>query len=144
MATRKTDWPKRLTDYLISVQDAPFEYGNFDCLCFVAGAIEAMTGVDIMADFRGRYTSHLQAMRIAKSVYGTSNVPDTLAAMMCQRGWQALSPLLAQRGDVVLVRINDRIVCGIIHPSGKEAVAITNEGLWRFSLKNVKRAWGIR
>ena len=145
MATRKPDWPTRLTKYLVDNQYTPFEYGRFDCLCFIAGAIAVMTGVDIMADFRGTYRSHSQAMRIARRTYDAVDVDSTLNAMMEQRGWRERMPLRAQRGDVVLVPINSGdLACGIVHPNGRETVIVTNEGLWRTPLQNAVRAWGIQ
>jgi hypothetical protein len=54
---RYRDWAPRLNAYLIEVQGNQFELGVFDCCTFAAGAIEAMTGVDHMAEFRGAYDS---------------------------------------------------------------------------------------
>lgn len=55
--TRRPDWPVRLNQYIVSVRDRPFAYGNYDCCIFVAGAIEAMTGEDPMTEYRGQYDS---------------------------------------------------------------------------------------
>lgn len=41
---RLPDWQKRLNQYLIEVSGQPFNYGTLDCVQFVAGAVEAMTG----------------------------------------------------------------------------------------------------
>jgi hypothetical protein len=141
---RLLGWADRLRNYLLAQQDTPFAYGSFDCLSFAAGAVEALTGINIMARFRGTYTTHLGAMRIAHRVYGCRTVPDVLAAMMQEQGWSEVPPTFAQRGDVVLVAINDDLVVGIMHPNGREAVITTNQGLWRVPLSSVRRAWKIQ
>jgi len=141
---RVDGWEDRLRSYLLDHQDTPFSYGSFDCLSFAAGAAHSITGVDIMARFRGQYGTHLGAMRIARRVYGCRTVPDVLAEMMHEHGWLEVSPAFAQRGDIVLVAINDDLIVGVLHPNGREAVITTNQGLWRVPLASVRRAWKVQ
>lgn len=62
--TRLRDWPERLDALLRSRAARPFEWGRNDCCTFVADAIEAMTGRDVMESVRG-YSTALQAQRLA-------------------------------------------------------------------------------
>jgi hypothetical protein len=140
---RLPGWEDRLRIYLRDHQDTPFAYGSFDCLSFAAGAVALLTGTDIMAPFRGKYSTHTGAMRIARRVYGSRTVPEVLAAMMQQHGWKEISPMFAQRGDIVLVEFNRDRMVGILHPNGREAVITTDKGLWRVPLLSVRRAWKI-
>ena len=55
--TRLPDWRPRLVDYLNRVRAEPLSYGSHDCALFAAGAVEAMTGADLAAPYRGRYTT---------------------------------------------------------------------------------------
>lgn len=54
--TRLPDWQARLSDYLAASHSAAFVPGTLDCALFAAGAIEAQTGVDLAADWRGYAT----------------------------------------------------------------------------------------
>jgi hypothetical protein len=140
---RYHDWSSRLHAYLEANQNTPFAYGTFDCLSFAAVAVESMTGMDIMAPFRGRYTTHLGAMRIAKRTYGVATVPEVVAAMMTEHGWAEVPQAFAQRGDLCLVSHSDDLIVGIIHSNGREAIITTNQGLWRVPRTCVQRAWKI-
>lgn len=53
---RLPDWRPRLSAYLIEVASKPFAYGSHDCALFVAGAVQAMTGHDPAAAFKGQYS----------------------------------------------------------------------------------------
>lgn len=55
--TRLPDWRRRLAVYLNQSAAEPFEPGKADCALFAAGCIEAMTGTDPAAEFRGRYST---------------------------------------------------------------------------------------
>ena len=48
---RHVDWGCRLNQYLNKIKDKPFRMGRHDCCTLVAGAVEAMTGEDPMADW---------------------------------------------------------------------------------------------
>src|SRR3990172_421857 len=74
---RRPDWPVRLNQYILAVRDRPFAYGEYDCCIFVAGAIEAMTGVDHMAEFRGHYDS-VETGRQALRAIGHGTLLKTL------------------------------------------------------------------
>lgn len=66
--TRLSDWRSRLSRYIESVRADPFVWGESDCACFAAGAVEAMTGADPMADFRGAYSSPSDGRRLLRSL----------------------------------------------------------------------------
>ena len=52
---RLYNWESRLTAYITAVARDGFVYGRHDCALFAAGAVQAVTGTDPGADFRGRY-----------------------------------------------------------------------------------------
>jgi len=94
---RREDWPLRLNAWLDSVRVRPFVWGEFDCALGAADAVEAMTGVDYAVEFRGAYFSKRNAARLLAERGG-------LEALVTQALGAPLDvPLLAQRGDVVLV-----------------------------------------
>lgn len=93
---RLPNWEERLSAYIQSVYTRPFRFGQHDCILFSASAAEAMTGVDIAADFRGRYQDKKGAAAILKS-QGEGTLLRTLDAVLDRR-----KPSRARRGDFVM------------------------------------------
>lgn len=60
---KKEDWRFCLTEYLEGKKCQNFKYGYNDCALFAAGAIEAMTGEDIAANYRGKYSTYIGGLR---------------------------------------------------------------------------------
>jgi hypothetical protein len=73
MQQRLSDWEQRLSDYLLSKRREPFEYGKHDCAHFVAGAVEAITGENPMAEITKDYKSEIGSLRVLKEL-GFDNV----------------------------------------------------------------------
>jgi len=65
---RKSTWEQELSDYLISKRDLPFQYGSHDCAHFVAGAVEAVTGENPMAEITDIYDSQIGSLRVLKGL----------------------------------------------------------------------------
>ncbi len=63
---RLPDWKPRLMRYLEHAARRPFKEGEHDCALFLAGGVEAMTGEDYAAPYRGRYSTTLGGLRILK------------------------------------------------------------------------------
>jgi hypothetical protein len=99
--TRFGNWPSRLFDFVAERWEAPFVWGENDCVLFAADAVLAITGGDLAAQHRGTYDSALGAARLLKELGGIESLP--VAA-----GLEEVPPLMAQRGDVVLVDQEER------------------------------------
>jgi hypothetical protein len=97
---RKEDWPEILAAYLHERRTMPFVWGSNDCCLFSADAILAMTGIDTMADYRGKYNSALSAVRLFKAGGGI----EACAAASCKASSfdERANINFAQRGDLVL------------------------------------------
>ena len=118
--TRKTEgWQTRLAAYLHEVGREGFAYGAHDCALFAAGAVQAMTGIDLAADWRGRYTSLRGGLRVLRAAGYADHValaaahfptvdrprPGDLAVMQTLEG-----PALGiVQGALVYLRGPDRI-----------------------------------
>ena len=89
-------WRNRLTDFLRDNHARPFVPGRWDCAIWAAGAVEAMTGEDLMRGFRGYRTipegkRKLQAKGFEDHVaYVASLLPE-------------VPPAFAQPGDVAVL-----------------------------------------
>lgn len=92
---RLPDWEERLGAYINQVRDAPFRYGEHDCILHSARAVEVMTGTDIAAGYRGEYDSQAGAAAILKAK-GQGTLLRTLDATLERR-----KPSRARRGDLV-------------------------------------------
>ena len=90
---RRSNWPEALDAFIASRRERPFRYGPNDCARFAAGAVEAQTGVNLMAGMR--YASKAGADRLIESEGGL------LAALRARL--PLIPPAQAGRGDVGLV-----------------------------------------
>lgn len=107
---RHPDWPTRLAAHLASVKALPFAWVHNDCCTFAAGAVRAITGVDHMAPYRGKYFTRTGATRMLAKAGGLQSWVN-----ICL-GEPLPTPALAGRGDVVLFEM--------VAPHGPQALGI--------------------
>jgi hypothetical protein len=155
--TRQPHWATRgLHAFLLARARAPFVWGANDCALFAADAIEAMTGVDIAADFRGKYHDEASALALIHSITGGSTVADAAAYCAAQHGlveWtqpdpgtpgsRLPAPLLARRGDLVVLPDAGRIIAGVVHLNGRDVAVVGEAGLKRLPSAGITRAWHV-
>jgi hypothetical protein len=136
---RVDNWPARLYEVIERNRQVDFAWGTTDCFCFAADCVLAITGCDFLKDYRGRYSDQETAEQfIAK--YG--NVEDALGALLEPLAAIETPVLLAQRGDVAVLEINGKLVCGIWE--GRFALApMPNRGLSEVHKEFVKKIWRV-
>jgi hypothetical protein len=143
--TRTPHWATReLHDFLLARAKELFAWGKNDCSLFAADAIQSFTGVDLASDFRGKYTDEASAMALVQKVTGTATIEA--AALWCAQKHALVEyqhPLMAKRGDLVLVQDSGRLISAIIHLSGRHAVTVGEDGLKRLLITQVKRSWAV-
>lgn len=149
--TRMEHWATRsFHDFLLSRAKLPFAWGSNDCALFAADAVLAITGTDIAADFRGKYTDEKSAGALIETVTGRTAIED--AAAYCAKKASLVEwvdkdgkplPLFAKRGDLVVVEDGGRFIAGVIHLSGRHAVSVSEAGLVRIPISKVVRAWQV-
>ncbi|MDF0543328.1 hypothetical protein PX699_13300 [Sphingobium sp. H39-3-25] len=135
MIERISTWEQALSEYLASVADREFLWGEHDCALHAANAILAMTGHDIAAPFRGRYSTAAGSARALKR-YGAGTLEATFDALLPTR------PVgYARRGDVVM-HDGGVGVCVGSHAAfvGREG---EREGLVMIPRADWTRAWGV-
>ena len=143
---RSPSWAtKELHDFLRQRADAPFAWGKNDCCLFPADAIRAMTGVDVAAEFRGRYATATGAQWAIRRIAGGKTVGDAAAWCARQHGLPELpNPRFAQRGDLVtLLNADGREMAGIVGLRGHELVTVGEAGLVVFGVEQARRAWRV-
>ncbi len=96
---RRDNWEAALRARVELARDRLFEWGANDCALFAADCVEAITGFDLAAAFRGKYTTAAGARRMLMR-YGEGSLEATVTALL----GAPVAPALARRGDVVLFR----------------------------------------
>src|ERR1700735_5391711 len=129
-ADRAEHWATRAYhDFLKARANEPFAWGAQDCALFAADGVLAITGVDIAADFRGKYDDEASAFAAIKTIAGGSTVEDAAVYCATKHGLPEWShPLRAQRGDLVVLEDAGRIIAGLIHLNGRHIVAAGDNG----------------
>lgn len=93
---RLDDWPTRLAEFIEARRERAFSRGVSDCCMFVADAIEAMTGNDPAARWRGLYSTDKGAYRLLRDNGGVVGLCSLVLG-------SPIPSALAGRGDVVLI-----------------------------------------
>jgi hypothetical protein len=140
MLQRKPDWQSALSEYVIACAQQPFRYGAMDCGLFVAGAMEAMTGVDVAAELRGKYTNRTQAFEAIRRACGRKSMGAIADHLAAKFGIEEVAILSAWRGDAVQSRTGR---LGIVAMHGTEILTPAKFGLLRLPLEHAVRAWRI-
>lgn len=135
LPARRPDWRGRLATYLAGLAGAPFRPGHHDCALFAAGAVEAMTGADLAADYRGTYRT-IKAGRDALAAVGyASHV--ALVADYCPE----VPAALAQVGDLAALPGDGGDALGIIQ--GGAVYVLTPSGLALVNRLHITKAFRV-
>jgi hypothetical protein len=124
-------WEEALSDYISNKRDEPFQYGVNDCCMFAAGAVEAMTGVDPMEEFKGTYSDLRGSIKVLKEI-GEGDLETTLDSK-----FEEVAISHAQRGDLAFF---DESV-GVI--MGSFAYFVSDEGLERIPREMWEKCWSV-
>ena len=140
MTTRHDDWPDRLAAFLEARRRAPFAWGTNDCVTFAADGVKQLRrdAVDIIAADRGAWATEDEAETLLASRGGLETALADLAAVA---DLPQVSPLLAARGDLVLARVGNQVLAGLVNGS---TIAVTGaEGLQFVPARMAFRAWKV-
>ena len=130
---RKNEWQQDFAAFVKSRWAMPFEWGRNDCCLFAADAVEAMTGVDCAAVYRG-YATALEAQRICDRAGGIS-------ARVTEALGEPVPPLRAAIGDPVLVMNEGRELLAICN--GTSVLAPGKLGIAVLGMESAIAAWKI-
>ncbi|MDB5658307.1 MAG: hypothetical protein JWS10_922 [Cypionkella sp.] len=119
---RYPDWKLRLIDYVGVCANLPFEYGQHDCALFAAGAVDAMTGIDLAADWRGQYSTLKSGLRAIKR----AGYADHLA--FASAHFEAIAIAFAAPGDLAVIDGPEGAVLGVVQGEGIYVLALSGLG----------------
>lgn len=133
---RLPDWRPRLWQYLQSISALPLRPGAHDCALFVAGAVQAMTGTDIAAPYRGHYKSFKAGFKLLAD----GGYADPHAFLSAH--FVPLHPAMAHEGDIMVLRDGRRLALGLLQ--GDAIYVLMPERLGLRPRSAAKRAYHLR
>jgi hypothetical protein len=145
LISRKPNWETLLHNFLEGRKAAPFAWGANDCALFAADAVNAMTGTDLGASYRGKYTTQAGANSQMQTICGSSDAL-ALATHLCSSAGFAQWPNVgfARRGDVIVLANPDGShSLGIVSLNGVQALFVTTTGLQRMRTRSCVAAWKV-
>lgn len=141
--TRLPCWQCSLARFLIDNQNRPFAYGSFDCGLFVSDAILAMTGADLAAPFRGKYTSRAELLPLIRQYAGARSLRALAERITSDYQMPEVPILRAQRGDLVLLKRARDYSLGLVDLNGRDIVVAFAHELRRLPIARASRAWRV-
>lgn len=143
--TRRPDWPARLHDFVDAVKRNAFDWVSLNCAeHWAAGAVLAMTDVDIAASYRGRYKTAKGAAQMMKGK-GFDNLADMLAAHLPEITGVDGEPFVggASLGDIAAIPKDDAFgfTLGIVN--GEMILVLGETGMGMVPLFSATRAFRV-
>lgn len=132
---RQPDWHARLVEYLHGARVRPFQFGQHDCSLFAADCVAAMTGNDMAADWRGRYSTMRGGLRVLRK----AGFDDHIA--LAASRFPEVAPLMAQPGDLAVVPTDDGPALGVVQ--GEAVYVLGPHGLGLVSILSASRAFRV-
>lgn len=132
---RLPDYVSRLFDLIAIKENAAFDYGKNDCTLFGADVVLAQTGIDLAANYRGKYRTRTGGYRILKREGYVSHVN------ILEKHFEEIPVALAQIGDLGVVETETGISIVVI--LGRIAAGLSESGLVRFDVFECKRAFKL-
>lgn len=134
---RLYNWETRLALYITRVAREGFAWGRHDCALFAAGGVEAVTGTDPAAAWRGRYDSLAAGLRLIRA----AGHADHIAAADVM--FPAVPPAMVLPGDLAVVEAEDGApALGIVE--GQLIYVLRPDDLGLVTIEQASRLLGVR
>ena len=92
-----------IDSYMLECHSRKFKWGVFDCFLFAAGAVQAKTGIDYMADLRG-YGDETSAAILLMDRFETLNLRDVFMDVASAAGAKEVAHIQqCVNGDIACV-----------------------------------------
>jgi hypothetical protein len=150
---RLDGWEGRLFDYLKDAAPRPAKWGRNDCVLFACDAVEAMTGVDLVAEIRGKYKSRAGAVLEIAAVAGRRSsvvgewkpsLEEAIEVVAAEFGLQEIAPAFARRGDLLIAdRENEGPTLGIVDFDGVHGLFAGKRHVERVPVLKCRRALAV-
>lgn len=131
---RLKNWPSRFAALEASARLYEYAWGVHDCCLWAADAVEACTGMDPAAAWRGTYTDVAGAAVVMRRLGGLRRVGAMAGS--------AIDPRFAIPGDVgLLVMAGSRPRLAVC--SGFGWLSLVDRGLTASPVDSARYAWGV-
>lgn len=134
---RVEGWESRLATVFAEWREKPFQWGESDCLMWVAAVGLAITGEDFGSKYRGRYKTPRGAFRKLRKT------PEAHLDSLCDRCVEGH----ARRGDLALIpQPEDRFfkgVCAVVGMNGRTLWTPTESGLVQRPMSDGEVFWRV-
>lgn len=136
--TRLPDWRSRLAAEMDRQRRDPHAWGSHDCaLGLAAGAVEAISGVDVAAPWRGRYTTPLGAARLLRKG-GFDGVGDMVASVLPE-----IATAFANVGDIGVIDADGPVPEALCVVDFSGLIVMTESGHGRRAREDMRRAFRV-
>ncbi len=132
---RVRDWRARLSDTIEARRRIPFSEEN-NCGLFLADCVAAMTGVDLAADYRGKFKSLAEGIILLRK----AGYPDLCSFLT--HHLEEIPPALARAGDVMAFPTEQTGWAGGI-VNGERVTVMNEAGLGTVSREMATRAFRV-
>lgn len=136
---RKPGWRSRFEAAIDEIKYVPFDWSTqHDCGPGLVGRlVHAMTGEDVAAPWRGRYSSRNGALRVMRNE-GFDNLADLVASVLPE-----IHPSQARIGDIAAFEMASpfKFALGVVN--GDRVFVLKPEGIGTMNLLAAKRAFRV-
>jgi hypothetical protein len=140
---RPPGWPEALAAHVDAMRDLPWCWGKRDCVSFARGAVLAVGGPDLGEGWAGAYSDEAGAGDLMLT-FGR-NLEAAVERVCRSAGLQEVSPLLAQRGDLVVI-VDPHLTANLAVAAvciGAYGATFIRRGFVRLPMRAAVRAWAI-
>lgn len=139
MTRRLRDWRPRFEAVVDEIKWTQFDWKTqHDCVMgLVVRLVEAVTGVDHGAAYRGRYASETGALRVMRKA-GFSDIADLVASILDE-----IHPSQAAIGDLVAFKVDTPFGHALGVVNGERAFVLRPEGIATMDILEADRAFKV-
>ena len=136
---RIENWDTKLSDYIQKQQLVKFRRGKTDCVNFVIGAIETITGKIV---FEQEYNSLKDAKKIIQEL-NKKDLLDIAKDIGKENNFKSIDCVYAQRGDVVFLKTNEELGGTLGVCIGQKSIFRAKAGVETRNTTTCDYAWRI-
>ena len=136
---RVDNWDTKLSNYIIEQQKVKFKRGKSDCVNFVIGAIEVVTGKKV---FDMEYKTLKEAKEILKE-FNKKDLLDIARDIAKENNFKEINTSFARRGDVVFLETDEELGGTMGICSGEWSIFKAKKGQEKRLTNTCNYAWRI-
>jgi hypothetical protein len=100
--SRLDNWQNNLSALIEESRHKPFDFPNWNCLEWAASGVKAVSGLDILEKYRGKYKTEKGAAKLLRQIDKVESSEELLSKYLSEPKGLAF----ARMGDIVLAKPN--------------------------------------